>query len=145
MTAQTRLHWRWLLLVPKRRGVGHRRNTRGGSEPGLGESQRPEERGRLARHGEERVVLLGRERERAGDYHFGFAHGLGPGVGQGLVFLEDAGGLEAVLLVLGEVGDSVEVEEVGAHAVDVLGQRDVLRQQTSTVVLKVRDSQFYPG
>ena len=129
VAAQTRLHrWR-LLLIPKRRRIRHRGDTRRRTKARLGKAKGAKERRRLAGHAEEGIVLVRGEGEGAGHHQVGSVpHRLWPWVGEGFVLVEDAGGLEPVLLVLRDIRQLLQVQQVRPHTVHVLGQRHVVGQ-----------------
>ncbi len=56
-------------------------------------------------------------------------------VREGFVLVKDAGRLEAVLVLVRDVRQLVQVQEVRPHAVDVLFERDVVGQQLPRVLL----------
>lgn len=81
VTAQTGLHRRRLLLVSEGRRVGQRCNGGVVAELRLGEAEVPEYWGVLPSHGEEGVLLRGRQRQaRAGDGFLCFSRRHRPGL-----------------------------------------------------------------
>ena len=81
VTAQTGLHRRRLLLVSEGRGVGQRSNGGVVTELRLGEAEVTEYWGVLPSHGEEGILLRGRQRQsRARDGFLSFSCRHWPGI-----------------------------------------------------------------
>jgi hypothetical protein len=154
MAGQTGLHRRRLLLIPKRRrrirqrrysAAAGRRLRRSKAAFAAVEAAKAAKQLRMtASHGEDGIVLQLRQ---GGGHRTGeddvcvaelFRRPAGrrrEDVREGFVLVKDAGRLEAVLVLVRDVRELVQVQEVRPHAVDVLFERDVVGQQLPRVLL----------
>jgi hypothetical protein len=154
MTGQAGLHRRRLLLIPKRRrrirqrrySAAARRLRRTKAALAAVEAAKAAKQLRMtASHGEDRIVLQLRQGggHRTGENDVRVAELFRRPAGrrrvkdvrEGFVLVKDAGRLEAVLVLVRDVRELVQVQEVGPHAVDVLFERDVVGQQLPRVLL----------
>ncbi len=155
MAGQAGLHRRRLLLIPKRRrriwqwrysAAAARRLRRSKAALAAVEAAKAAKQLRMtASHGEDRIVLQLRQGggHRTGEDDVSVAELFRRPAGrrrvkdvrEGFVLVKDAGRLEAVLVLVRDVRELVQVQEVGPHAIDVLFERDVVGQQLPRVLL----------